>query len=203
MQKRTLGKSNLKVSALGLGCMGMSSGYGPPADKQEMISLIRAAHYRGITFFDTAEAYGPFVNEELVGEALAPFRNAVVIATKFGFDIDLVTGERRSGLNSRPEHIKAVAGAVKELIQAGKVKHFGLSEPGVATIRCGQSRPRICDSDRRAFCRRPAFVGDLARPVARDCAVSFPVGADRCLRIHVRWDRRTTHAITICLQARV
>src|SRR5271165_5205735 len=164
MQKRRLGNSNLEVSALGLGCMGMSSGYGPAADKQEMISLIRAAHDRGITFFDTAEAYGPFVNEELVGEALAPFRNDVVIATKFGFDIDRDTGERRSGLNSRPEHIKAVAegslkrlkveaidlfyqhrvdptvpiedvaGAVKELINEGKVKHFGLSEPGVATI---------------------------------------------------------------------
>jgi len=145
--------------------MGMTSGYGPAADKQEMVSLIRAAHNGGITFFDTAEAYGPFANEELVGEALAPVRNEVVIATKFGFDIDLVTGERRSGLNSRPDHIKAVAerslkhlkveaidlfyqhrvdpavpiedvaGAVKELIQAGKVKHFGLSEPGVATIR--------------------------------------------------------------------
>jgi len=145
--------------------MGMTSGYGPAADKQEMVSLIRAAHNGGITFFDTAEAYGPFANEELVGEALAPVRNEVVIATKFGFDIALVTGERRSGLNSRPEHIKAVAerslkhlkveaidlfyqhrvdpavpiedvaGAVKELIQAGKVKHFGLSEPGVATIR--------------------------------------------------------------------
>jgi aryl-alcohol dehydrogenase-like predicted oxidoreductase len=165
MQKRRLGNSNLEVSALGLGCMGMTSGYGPAADKQEMISLIRAAHNGGITFFDTAEAYGPFANEELVGEALAPVRSEVVIATKFGFDIDLVTGERRSGLNSRPEHIKAVAerslkhlrveaidlfyqhrvdpavpiedvaGAVKELIQAGKVKHFGLSEPGVATIR--------------------------------------------------------------------
>ena len=165
MNKRRLGTSNLEVSALGLGCMGMTSGYGPPADKQEMITLIRAAHDRGITFFDTAEAYGPFVNEELVGEALAPVRSNVVIATKFGFDIDLVTGERRSGLNSRPEHIKAVAerslkhlqaeaidlfyqhrvdpavpiedvaGAVKELIQAGKVKHFGLSEPGVGTIR--------------------------------------------------------------------
>jgi len=165
MQKRRLGNSNLEVSALGLGCMGMTSGYGPAADKQEMVSLIRAAHNGGITFFDTAEAYGPFANEELVGEALAPVRSEVVIATKFGFDIDLVTGERRSGLNSRPEHIKAVAerslkhlkveaidlfyqhrvdpavpiedvaGAVKELIQAGKVKHFGLSEPGVATIR--------------------------------------------------------------------
>jgi aryl-alcohol dehydrogenase-like predicted oxidoreductase len=165
MNMRRLGTSNLEVSTLGLGCMGMTSGYGPPADRQEMITLIRAAHDRGITFFDTAEAYGPFVNEELVGEALAPVRNNVVIATKFGFDIDLDTGERRSGLNSRPEHIKAVAerslkhlqaeaidlfyqhrvdpavpiedvaGAVKELIQAGKVKHFGLSEPGVGTIR--------------------------------------------------------------------
>ena len=165
MQKRRLGNSNLMVSALGLGCMGMSCGYGPAADEQEMITLIRAAHDRGITFFDTAEVYGPFVNEELVGEALAPFRKDVVIATKFGIDIDLDTGERRSGLNSRPEHIKAVAeaslkrlrvdaidlfyqhrvdpavpiedvaGAVKELIQEGKVKHFGLSEPGVASIR--------------------------------------------------------------------
>jgi aryl-alcohol dehydrogenase-like predicted oxidoreductase len=165
MQKRTLGKSNLDVSALGLGCMGMSSAYGPAADKQEMIKLIRAAHDRGITFFDTAESYGPFVNEDLVGEALEPLRKEVVIATKFGFDIDLETGERRSGLNSRPEHIRAVAeaslkrlridaidlfyqhrvdpavpiedvaGVVKQLIQEGKVKHFGLSEPGVATIR--------------------------------------------------------------------
>jgi aryl-alcohol dehydrogenase-like predicted oxidoreductase len=165
MQKRTLGKSNLDVSALGLGCMGMSSAYGPAADKQEMIKLIRAAHDRGITFFDTAESYGPFVNEDLVGEALEPLRKEVVIATKFGFDIDLETGERRSGLNSRPEHIRAVAeaslkrlridaidlfyqhrvdpavpiedvaGVVKQLIQEGKVKHFGLSEPGAATIR--------------------------------------------------------------------
>jgi aryl-alcohol dehydrogenase-like predicted oxidoreductase len=165
MQKRTLGKSNLEVSALGLGCMGMSSAYGPAADKREMVTLIRAAFARGITFFDTAEAYGPFLNEELVGEALAPVRKDVVIATKFGFDIDLDTGERRSGLNSRPEHITAVAeaslkrlrvdaidlfyqhrvdpavpiedvaGTVKRLIQEGKVKHFGLSEPGAVTIR--------------------------------------------------------------------
>jgi aryl-alcohol dehydrogenase-like predicted oxidoreductase len=165
MQKRRLGNSSLEVSALGLGCMGMSSGYGPAADKQEMITLIRAAHDRGITFFDTAEAYGPFVNEELVGEALAPFRKDVVIATKFGFDIDPDTGKRGSGVNSRPEHVKLVAeaslkrlrvdtidlfyqhrvdpavpiedvaGAVKELIKQGKVKHFGLSEAGVATIR--------------------------------------------------------------------
>src|SRR5271155_4229986 len=164
MKKRILGQ-NLEVSAIGLGCMGMSSGYGPAADQQEMISLIRVAVDRGVTFFDTAEAYGPFVNEKLVGEALAPFKDQVVIATKFGFDIDLNTGERRGGVNSRPDHIKMVAeaalkrlgvdtidlfyqhrvdpavpiedvaGAVKELIMAGKVKHFGLSEAGVQTIR--------------------------------------------------------------------
>jgi aryl-alcohol dehydrogenase-like predicted oxidoreductase len=165
MQKRKLGKSNLEVSALGLGCMGMSANYGPPADKKEMISLIRTAVERGVTFFDTAEVYGPFVNEELVGEALAPFKGQVVIATKFGFDLDLKTGERRGGLNSRPEHIIAVAdeslrrlqvesidlffqhrvdpdvpieevaGAVKDLIAVGKVKHFGLSEPGAETVK--------------------------------------------------------------------
>ncbi len=164
MQKRKLGKSHLEVSALGLGCMGMSFGYGPPADKQEMISLIRAAVERGITFFDTAEVYGPFTNEQLVGEALAPLRDQVVIATKFGFKIDPSTG-KQAGLDSRPEHIKEaaegslkrlktnvidlyyqhrvdpnvpieeVAGAVKELIKQGKVKHFGLSEAGVETIR--------------------------------------------------------------------
>ena len=165
MQKRTLGNSNLEVSAIGLGCMGLSYGYGPAVDRQHGIDVIRAAFERGVTFFDTAESYGPFTNEELVGEALAPFRDQVVIATKFGFDIDLETGQRRGGLNSRPEHIKEVveaslrrlktdridllyqhrvdpavpiedvAGAVKELIQAGKVKHFGLSEAGVQTIR--------------------------------------------------------------------
>jgi aryl-alcohol dehydrogenase-like predicted oxidoreductase len=165
MQKRELGNSNLEVSALGLGCMGMSSAYGPAADKQEMITLIRTAAERGITFFDTAEAYGPFVNEELLGEALAPIRAQVVIATKFGWDIDLDTGARTGGLNSRPEHIKQVAdaslkrlrtdvidlfyqhrvdldvpiedvaGTVKDLIQAGKVKHFGLSEAGAQTIQ--------------------------------------------------------------------
>jgi aryl-alcohol dehydrogenase-like predicted oxidoreductase len=165
MQKRTLGKSNLEVSAIGFGCMGMSANYGPPADKQEMISLIRTAVDRGVTFFDTAEVYGPFINEELVGEALAPFRGQVVIATKFGFDLDPESAQRRGGLNSQPEHIKAVAeaslkrlkvdaidlfyqhrvdpnvpiedvaGAVKDLIAAGKIKHFGLSEPGVETIR--------------------------------------------------------------------
>ena len=165
MQKRKLGKSNLEVSAIGLGCMGMSYGYGPPADKQDMISLIRAAVQKGVTFFDTAEAYGPFTNEELVGEALAPFRDQVVIATKFGFKIDPTTERGLAGVDSRPEHIKEVAdaslkrlkvdtidlfyqhrvdpdvpiedvaGAVKELIQEGKVKHFGLSEAGVQTIR--------------------------------------------------------------------
>ena len=165
MQKRKLGHSNLEVSAIGLGCMGMSFGYGPAGDKREMISLIRSAVDRGVTFFDTAENYGPFVNEELVGEALAPFRGRVVIATKFGFDIDLETGQRRGGLNSRPQHIKQVAeasarrlkveaidlfyqhrvdpavpiedvtGALKDLIREGKVKHFGLSEASAQTIR--------------------------------------------------------------------
>src|SRR5213592_4950615 len=169
MQKRRLGRSNLDVSALGLGCMGMSFSYGPPADKQEMVALIRAAVEHGVTFFDTAEVYGPFTNEELVGEALAPFRGQVVIATKFGFDLDPKFDPRGMqgppGLDSRPEHIQQVAdsslkrlkvdaidlfyqhrvdpnvpiedvaGAVKELIQQGKVKHFGLSEAGVQAIR--------------------------------------------------------------------
>jgi aryl-alcohol dehydrogenase-like predicted oxidoreductase len=163
MQNRRLGNRGLEVSALGLGCMGMSFGYGPAADKQEMIAVIRAAVERGITFFDTAEVYGPFTNEELVGEALAPVRDRVVIATKFGFEFD--AGGKQIGMNSRPHHIKRavegslkrlkvdaidllyqhrvdpavpiedVAGAVKELIQQGKVKHFGLSEAGVKTIR--------------------------------------------------------------------
>ena len=165
MKKRKLGKSNLEVSAIGLGCMGMSFGLGPPADKKEMISLIRSAVELGVTFFDTAEVYGPFTNEELVGEVLAPLRDQVVIATKFGFKPDPNGGPRWSGLDSRPEHIKEVAnaslkrlktdvidlfyqhrvdpnvriedvaGAVKDLIQQGKVKHFGLSEAGVQTIR--------------------------------------------------------------------
>ncbi|MFZ0819403.1 MAG: aldo/keto reductase [Candidatus Acidiferrales bacterium] len=164
MKKRKLGKSNLDVSAIGLGCMGMSSGYGPAADKKEMISLIRSAVERGVTFFDTAEVYGPFVNEELVGEALAPLRDQVVIATKFGFKIDPNTG-KQSGVDSTPKHIKEVAeaslkrlktdvidlfyqhrvdpnvpiedvaGAVKDLIRQGKVNHFGLSEAGLQTIR--------------------------------------------------------------------
>ncbi len=165
MQKRKLGNSNLEVSALGLGCMGMSFSYGPPKDKHEMTSLLRAAVERGITFFDTAEVYGPYVNEELVGEALAPFRGQVVIATKFGWKIDPKAERGLAGLDSRPEHIKQVAeaslkrlkvdaidlfyqhrvdpevpiedvaGAVKDLIQQGKVKHFGLSEAGAKTIR--------------------------------------------------------------------
>jgi aryl-alcohol dehydrogenase-like predicted oxidoreductase len=164
MEKRKLGKGNLEVSAIGLGCMGMSFGYGPAGDKQEMISVIRGAVERGVTFFDTAEVYGPHTNEELVGEALEPFRKQVVIATKFGFKLDPATG-KQSGLDSRPAHIKEVAeaslkrlrtdvidlfyqhrvdpnvpiedvaGAVKDLIQQGKVKHFGLSEAGVQTIR--------------------------------------------------------------------
>jgi aryl-alcohol dehydrogenase-like predicted oxidoreductase len=169
MQKRKLGKSGLEVSALGFGCMGMSFSYGPAGDKQEMISLLRSAVERGVTFFDTAEVYGPFTNEELVGEALSPLRDQVVIATKFGFKLD-PTGERSwVGLDSRPEHIKQVAeaslkrlkadaidlfyqhrvdpdvpiedvaGAVKDLIQAGKVKHFGLSEAGAQTIRRAHS----------------------------------------------------------------
>ena len=162
MQKRRLGKSNPEVSALGLGCMGLSSGYGPPVDKQQGISLIRTAVELGVTFFDTAQVYGPFTNEQLVGEALAPFRSQVVIATKFGFEFD--ASGKEIGLNSRPEYIRRmtdgslkrlgvqvidlyyqhrvdpnvpiedVAGTVKQLIQEGKVKHFGLSEPGVKTI---------------------------------------------------------------------
>jgi aryl-alcohol dehydrogenase-like predicted oxidoreductase len=165
MQLRTLGKSDLQVSALGLGCMGMSFGYGPAANQQDMVQLIRAAVEQGVTFFDTAEVYGPWTNEELVGEALQPVRDQVVIATKFGFDIDQTTGQNRGGLNSQPAHIRQVvenslkrlrtdridllyqhrvdpnvpmedvAGAVKDLIQEGKVRHFGLSEAGVEAIR--------------------------------------------------------------------
>src|ERR1700722_956549 len=172
MKKRKLGKSNLEVSAIGLGCMGLSFGYGPALDQQEGISLIRAAVERGVTFFDTAEAYGPFTNEELVGEALAPFRGQVVIATKFGFKFDPNTN-KQAGLDSRPEHIKEVAeaslrrlktevidlfyqhrvdpnvpiedvaGAVKDLIQQGKGKHFGLSEAGVQTIRRAHAVPPV------------------------------------------------------------
>jgi len=186
MQKRKLGKNNLEVSALGLGCMGLSFGFGPPVDKKEGISLIRAAVERGVTFFDTAEVYGPFTNEELVGEALAPFREQVVIATKFGFKIDPNTGQQ-AGLDSRPQHIKEVAeaslkrlktnvidlfyqhrvdpnvpiedvaGAVKELIQQGKVKHFGLSEAGVRTIRRAHAAHPVAalQSEYSLFWREP------------------------------------------------
>jgi aryl-alcohol dehydrogenase-like predicted oxidoreductase len=173
MQKRRLGSSNLEVSAVGLGCMGMSFSYGPPADKREMISLLRSAVERGVTFFDTAEVYGPFTNEELVGEALSPFHEQVVIATKFGFKLDPNGGPRWVGLDSRPEHIKQVAagslkrlkidaidlfyqhrvdpevpiedvaGAVRDLIQEGKVKHFGLSEAAAQTIRRAHSVQRV------------------------------------------------------------
>src|SRR3989442_14172610 len=173
MQKRKLGRSNLEVSAVGLGCMGMSFGYGPAADKQEMISLLRSAVDRGVTFFDTAEVYGPFTNEELVGEALSPFHGQVVIATKFGFKLDPNGGPKWVGLDSRPKHIKqvaegslkrlkvdaidlfyqhrvdpdvpieAVAGAVKDLIQEGKVKHFGLSQAGAQSIRRAPAVPPV------------------------------------------------------------
>jgi aryl-alcohol dehydrogenase-like predicted oxidoreductase len=185
MQKRKLGQSNLEVSALGLGCMGMSYGYGPAADRQEMIALIRSAVERGVTFFDTAEAYGPFTNEELVGEALAPFRGEVVIATKFGFKLD--PEGKQVGLDSRPEHIRQVAeaslkrlkidclnlfyqhrvdtdvpiedvaGAVKSLIVEGKVKHFGLSEAGVRTIRRAHSVQPVTalQSEYSLWWRRP------------------------------------------------
>jgi aryl-alcohol dehydrogenase-like predicted oxidoreductase len=210
MQKRKLGNSDLEVSALGLGCMSMSALYGPPADKQEMIKLIRAAYDRGVTLFDTAESYGPFVNEELVGEALAPLRDEVVIATKFGFDIDQNTGERRGGTNSRPEHIKMVAdaclkrlrtdridlfyqhrvdpnvpiedvaGAIKDLIQAGKVKHFGLSEAGVQTIRRAHAVQPVTavQSEYSLFWRGPEV--DLL-PVLEELGIGFvpfsPLGA--------------------------
>src|ERR1700686_5087920 len=187
MQKRRLGKSNLEVSAIGLGCMGMSFGYGPAGDKREMISLIRSAVERGVTFFDTAEVYGPFTNEELVGEALAPFRDQVVIATKFGWEPNSHDGSKWNSLNSRPEHIKEVAeaslkrlkvdaidlfyqhrvdlnvpiedvaGAVKELIQEGKVKHFGLSEASAQTIRRAHAVQPVAalQSEHSLFFREP------------------------------------------------
>ena len=206
MQKRKLGKSNLEVSAIGLGCMGLSFGYGPAVDKQEGISLIRAAVERGVTFFDTAEVYGPFTNEELVGEALAPFRDRVVIATKFGWAPNPEDGGKWNALNSRPEHIKEavegslkrlktdvidlyyqhrvdpnvpiedVAGAVKDLIQQGKVKHFGLSEAGVklsvAPTRSSPSRHSRAnirsggESRSRKFYRRSRNSGSDLFPLA-------------------------------------
>jgi len=208
MKTRTIG--NLEVSALGLGCMSMSALYGPPANRQEMIKVIRAAFDRGVTLFDTAESYGPFVNEDLVGEALEPIRDKVVIATKFGFDIDLKTGERRGGTISRPEHIKAVAdaclkrlrtdridlfyqhrvdpevpigdvaGAVKELIAEGKVKHFGLSEAGIQTIRRAHAVQPVTavQSEYSLFWRGPE--AELL-PVLQELGIGFvpfsPLGA--------------------------
>ncbi len=210
METRTLGKSGLKVSALGLGCMSMTSVYGPPADRKQMIDLIRAAYEHGVTFFDTAEAYGPFKNEELVGEALQPIREKIVIGTKFGFDIDLETGERRGGTNSRPEHIKQaaeaalrrlrtdridlfyqhrvdpqipiedVAGALKDLITEGKVKHFGLSEAGVGTIRRAHAVQPVTavQSEYSLFWRQPETE---LLPVLEELGIGFvpfsPLGA--------------------------
>lgn len=210
MQKRKLG-NNLEVSAIGLGCMSMTGAlYGPPADKPQMIDLIRAAFERGVTLFDTAEAYGPFANEALVGEALEPIRDEVVIATKFGFDIDLKTGARSGGTNSRPEHVKAVAeaalkrlrtdhidifyqhrvdpdvpiedvaGAIKELIAAGKVRHFGLSEAGVQTIRRAHAVQPVTavQSEYSLFWRGPE--AELL-PVLEELGIGFvpfsPLGA--------------------------
>jgi aryl-alcohol dehydrogenase-like predicted oxidoreductase len=210
VKKRELGKSGLEVSALGLGCMSMTSAYGPAADKSEMIQLIRSANDQGVTFFDTAEAYGPFANEELVGEALEPIREQAVIATKFGFDIDLETGKRSPGTNSRPDHIKAVAeaclkrlrtdhidlfyqhrvdpnvpieevaGAVKDLIAEGKVRHFGLSEAGAGTIRKAHAVQPVTalQSEYSLFWRGPE---DDVLPVLEELGIGFvpfsPLGA--------------------------
>jgi len=202
MQKRKLGKSNLEVTALGLGCMGMSFSYGPAAEKQEMIALIRAAVERGVTFFDTAEVYGPFTNEELVGEALAGLRDQVVIATKFGFKLDPTGKPGWLGLDSRPEHIKEVAeaslkrlrtdaidlfyqhrvdpdvpiedvaGAVKDLIQEGKVKHFGLSEAGAQTIRRAHATQPVTavQSEYSLWWRRPE---DKVLPMLEELGIGF------------------------------
>lgn len=201
MQRRSLGKTNLEVSALGLGCMGMSFGFGPPKDKQEMISLLHAAVDRGITFFDTAEVYGPFLNEELVGEALQPYKGQVVIATKFGWEADPATG-KWTQLNSRPEHIKQVAeaslkrlrvdvidlfyqhrvdlnvpiedvaGAVKDLIQQGKVKHFGLSEAGAQTIRRAHAVQPVAalQSEYSLFWREPE---ETVMPTLEELGIGF------------------------------
>ncbi len=200
MQKRKLGRSNLEVSAIGFGCMGISFGYGPAVDKQQGISVIRAAVDRGVTFFDTAEVYGAYTNEELVGEALAPYRNQVVIATKFGFKID--AAGKQAGLNSRPEHIKQVAeaslkrlktdaidllyqhrvdpdvpiedvaGAVKDLIQQGKVKHFGLSEAGVQTIRRAHAVQPVAalQSEYSLFWREPE---ETILPTLEELGIGF------------------------------
>jgi aryl-alcohol dehydrogenase-like predicted oxidoreductase len=209
MKTRTLG-NGLEVSALGLGCMSMTSAYGPASDKQNMIQLIRHAHEKGVTLFDTAEAYGPFSNEELVGEALQPIRDQVVIATKFGFDIDLISGQRGAGTNSRPEHIRAVAeaslkrlrtdridlfyqhrvdpnipiedvaGTVKDLIAEGKVKHFGLSEAGIQTIRRAHAIQHVAavQSEYSLFWRGPE---QELLPVLKELGIGFvpfsPLGA--------------------------
>jgi len=202
MQKRKLGASNLEVSAIGLGCMGMSWSYGPPKDKQEMITLLHAAVERGVTFFDTAEVYGPMLNEELVGESLAPFRGKVVIATKFGWEPNPSDGGKWNALNSRPEHIKQVAegslkrlrvdaldlfyqhrvdlnvpiedvaGAVKELIQEGKVKHFGLSEASAQTIRRAHSVQPVAalQSEYSLFWREPE---ETVMPTLEDLGIGF------------------------------
>jgi aryl-alcohol dehydrogenase-like predicted oxidoreductase len=202
MQKRKLGKSNLEVSALGLGCMGMSWSYGPAKDKQEMISLLHAAVERGVTFFDTAEVYGPLVNEELVGEGLAPFRGKVLIATKFGWEANLSDGGKWSALNSRPEHIKKVAeaslkrlrvdaidlfyqhrvdlnvsiedvaGAVRDLIQEGKVKHFGLSEASAQTIRRAHAVQPVTalQSEYSLFWREPE---ETVMPTLEELGIGF------------------------------
>jgi aryl-alcohol dehydrogenase-like predicted oxidoreductase len=202
MQKRKLGKSDLEVSAIGFGCMGMSWSYGPPKDKQEMISLLHAAVERGVTFFDTAEVYGPLLNEELVGEALAPFRGKVVIATKFGWESNPNDGGKWSSLNSRPEHIKQVAegslkrlrvdaldlfyqhrvdlnvpiedvaGAVKELIQEGKVKHFGLSEASAQTIRRAHAVQPVAalQSEYSLFWREPE---ETVMPTLEELGIGF------------------------------
>jgi aryl-alcohol dehydrogenase-like predicted oxidoreductase len=202
MQTRTLGTNGLEVSALGLGCMGMSYGLGPAADRQESIALLRAAVERGITFFDTAEIYGPWINEELVGEALAPFKDRVVLATKFGFEIDQATGTNLGGLNSRPERIKAVAeaslkrlrvealdlfyqhrvdpavpieevaGAVKDLIQAGKVRHFGLSEASATTLRRAHAVQPVAalQSEYSLFWREPEAQ---ILPVLEELGIGF------------------------------
>jgi aryl-alcohol dehydrogenase-like predicted oxidoreductase len=202
MQKRKLGKSGLEVSAIGFGCMGMSWSYGPPKDKQEMISVLHAAVDWGVTFFDTAEVYGPFLNEELVGEALAPFREKVVIATKFGWEANPNDGGKWNALNSRPEHIKQVAeqslkrlkidaidlfyqhrvdlnvpiedvaGAVKELIQQGKVKHFGLSEASVKTIRRAHSVQPVTalQSEYSLFWREPE---ETVMPTLEELGIGF------------------------------
>src|SRR5437867_5238456 len=201
MQKRNLGNSALEVSAIGFGCMGMSWSYGLPKDKQQMISLLHAAVERGVTFFDTAEVYGPLLNEELVGEALAPFRGNVVIATKFGWEANPDDGGRWSGLNSRPDHIKQVAeaslkrlkvgaidlfyqhrvdlnvpiedvaGAVKELIQEGKVKHFGLSEASAHSPPCSRGSARRCAPERvLAFLREPE---ETVMPTLEELGIGF------------------------------